>query len=90
MALQLRQNPRRLRPPLSNVPDRRKKKAHVKSVRRSLAWGLLDNYIGIALQLVATVVIARLLTPNEIGIYSVAAVLGAMACNFATLAWRSI
>lgn len=54
----------------------------MKSVRRSLAWGLLDNYIGIGLQIVATVVIARLLTPNEIGIYSVAAVLGAMAMQF--------
>lgn len=54
----------------------------MKSVRRSLAWGLLDNYIGIALQVVATVIIARLLTPNEIGIYSVAAVLGAMAMQF--------
>lgn len=54
----------------------------MKSVRRSLAWGLLDNYIGIALQIVATVVIARVLTPGEIGIFSVAAVLGAMAMQF--------
>lgn len=54
----------------------------MKSVRRSLAWGLLDNYIGIALQVVATVIIARLLTPDEIGIFSVAAVLGAMAMQF--------
>lgn len=54
----------------------------MKSVRRSLAWGLLDNYVGIALQIVATVVIARLLTPKEIGIFSVAAVLGAMAMQF--------
>lgn len=51
-------------------------------MRRSLAWGMLDNYIGIALQLVATVIIARLLTPNEVGIYSVAAVFGAVAMQF--------
>jgi O-antigen/teichoic acid export membrane protein len=54
----------------------------VSVVRRSFFWSLLSNYIGVALQLVSTVVIARLLAPNEIGIFAVAAVLGQMAMQF--------
>lgn len=51
-------------------------------VRRSFAWSLLDNYIGVVLQLVSTLIIARLLSPKEIGIFAVAAVLGQMAMQF--------
>jgi O-antigen/teichoic acid export membrane protein len=51
-------------------------------VRRSFFWSLLDNYIGVVLQLVSTLIVARLLTPSEIGIFAVAAVLGQMAMQF--------
>jgi O-antigen/teichoic acid export membrane protein len=41
------------------------------SIRRALVVSLLERYALIALQLVSYVLIARLLTPEEIGIYSV-------------------
>jgi O-antigen/teichoic acid export membrane protein len=51
-------------------------------VRQSLILQLLDSYLGLALQLASAAVIARLLTPEEIGIFAVAAVLVAMASQF--------
>jgi O-antigen/teichoic acid export membrane protein len=51
----------------------------VSTVRRSLFLLLANNYYAVALQLISTLVISRLLTPVEIGIYAVAAVLGALA-----------
>lgn len=52
------------------------------SIRRSVALNLAENYVGIALQLLSTLIIARLLTPSEIGIFSVAAVIAALASQF--------
>jgi len=52
------------------------------SVRRSLAFSLADSYLGLVLQLASTLIISRLLTPTEIGIFSVAAVLAALASTF--------
>lgn len=52
------------------------------SVRRSLVFSLADSYLGVALQLVSGLIIARLLTPAEIGIFSVAAVFAALASYF--------
>lgn len=52
------------------------------SIRRSLLLQLADNYIGVLLQLGSTLIIARLLTPSEIGIFAVAAVLSALAGQF--------
>lgn len=52
------------------------------SVRRSLAFSLADSYLGVILQLASTLIISRLLTPTEIGIFSVAAVLAALASTF--------
>lgn len=52
------------------------------SVRRSLAFSLADSYLGVVLQLASTLIISRLLTPTEIGIFSVAAVLAALASTF--------
>lgn len=49
------------------------------SVRRSLAFSLAESYLGVALQLISTLIIARLLTPAENGIFAVAAVLSALA-----------
>ncbi|CCE24383.1 lipopolysaccharide biosynthesis protein [Methylotuvimicrobium alcaliphilum] len=42
------------------------------SIRKSLAISVLNKYIQITLQLVSYFVLARLLTPNEIGLFSVA------------------
>ncbi len=54
----------------------------VSSVRRSLLYSLADSYLAVALQLASTLIISRLLTPTEVGIYAVAAVLAAMASTF--------
>lgn len=52
------------------------------SVRRSLAYSLADNYLGMLLQLISTLLISRLLTPDEIGIFAIAAVLATLASTF--------
>ncbi|WIV95931.1 lipopolysaccharide biosynthesis protein [Kinneretia aquatilis] len=52
------------------------------TVRRSLAYSLADNYLGVVLQLLSTLVISRLLNPTEIGIFAVAAVLSSLASTF--------
>lgn len=52
------------------------------SVRRSIYFSLADNYLGMTLQLAASLIIARLLTPTEIGIFAVAAVLTYLASAF--------
>jgi O-antigen/teichoic acid export membrane protein len=52
------------------------------SVRRSLAYTFAEGYLGIALQLLATFFLARLLTPTETGIWAVAAVFAAVASTF--------
>ncbi|OON59507.1 hypothetical protein B0920_24345 [Massilia sp. KIM] len=41
-------------------------------MRRAVAFSFLDSYLGIALNLVSFTVLARLLAPQEIGLYSVA------------------
>lgn len=52
------------------------------TVRRSLAYSAADNYLSVALQLASTVIIARLLTPTEVGVFAVAAVFAAIASTF--------
>lgn len=52
------------------------------SVKKSFALSLLGNHISIVIQLLSTLVIARLLTPEQIGIFSIAAVLSALAAQF--------
>lgn len=42
------------------------------SVRTSLAWSFASRYLTVALNFTSVVVLARLLTPEEIGIYSIA------------------
>lgn len=51
-------------------------------VRKSILLISGQNYIGFALQLLSSIVIARLLTPGEIGIYSVAMVFLGFAYTF--------
>lgn len=41
------------------------------TVRRAVAFSFLDSYLGIALNLVSFTLLARLLTPQQIGLYSV-------------------
>lgn len=45
------------------------------STRKSLAFSFLDRYAGLAMSIIASMVIARLLTPAEIGVFSVTMVL---------------
>jgi lipopolysaccharide exporter len=49
------------------------------SVRRSLAFSFIEKYAVTAIGLVSYVVIARLLTPEEVGLYSAIAALAGMA-----------
>lgn len=48
------------------------------SIRRSLAFSFLEKYASTALNLVSTLVLARLLSPEEIGIFSVGAAMVGM------------
>jgi O-antigen/teichoic acid export membrane protein len=41
-----------------------------------------DSYVGLILQLVSTMIIARVLTPKEVGIFAVAAVFSGLASTF--------
>lgn len=41
--------------------------------RRALAWSFMGQYLNTLLQFVTTIIISRLLTPEEIGIFSLAA-----------------
>lgn len=51
-------------------------------VRRSLAYSAAQSYVGVALQLVSTVVLSRILTPTDVGAFAVATVFAALATNF--------
>ena len=51
-------------------------------LRRSLAYSAAGSYAGLVLQLTGTVVLSRILTPVEVGIFAVAAVFASMASNF--------
>lgn len=51
-------------------------------VRRSLLLTAADSYVGVVLTLAGTMVVSRLLTPEEIGIFAVAAVFSALAVMF--------
>ncbi len=44
------------------------------SVRRSLAITFLDKYATLAISVVSTMILARLLTPEEIGVFSIASI----------------
>ena len=49
------------------------------SIRRSIGLSLFERYASITLSLISFVVIARLLTPNDIGLYSLAVAVIGMA-----------
>ncbi len=48
-------------------------------VRKSFLLSFADSYLAIMLQLASTVIIARLLTPAEVGVFAIAAVFSALA-----------
>ena len=52
------------------------------AIRRSLAYSIADSYLALPLQLVGTMIISRLLTPAETGVFAVAAVFAAFASTF--------
>lgn len=52
------------------------------SVRSSLAISAANSYVGLVLQLASTVVISRILSPAELGVFAVAAVFAALASTF--------
>jgi O-antigen/teichoic acid export membrane protein len=54
----------------------------MKAVRRSLTFSVLDSYAGLVLQIASTVVIARILTPEETGVFAVAVVFATLASTF--------
>ena len=52
------------------------------SIRRSLAFSMANTYVGLPLQIIGTMIISRLLTPAEAGVFAVAAVFAAFASMF--------
>jgi len=54
----------------------------VTGVRKSLLLSLADSYLGVVLQLAGTVIVSRLLTPAEVGVFAIAAVFTALAGTF--------
>lgn len=52
------------------------------TIRRSLAYSAADSYLSLALQLLSTIVISRILTPAEAGTFAVAAVFTGLASSF--------
>jgi O-antigen/teichoic acid export membrane protein len=54
----------------------------VTNIRKSLAFSAAESYFSLALQIVSTMVISRILTPEETGVFAVATVFAALASNF--------
>ncbi len=52
------------------------------SVRRSVWLTFADSYFGLVLQVASTMIIARILTPQEIGVFAIAAVFSTLASMF--------
>jgi O-antigen/teichoic acid export membrane protein len=52
------------------------------SVRRSVWLTFADSYFGLVLTVASTMVIARILTPEEIGVFAIAAVFSTLASMF--------
>lgn len=51
-------------------------------VRSSLTYSALNSYANLLLQIISTVIIARVLTPEQTGVFAVAAVFAALASTF--------
>ena len=57
----------------------------MRGIARNFAFGFAEKYLQALLALVSSIVLARLLSPAEIGIYSIAAVLTGLAQVFRDL-----
>ncbi len=55
------------------------------STRKAFAFSFVDRYAGLLIHMVSAMVIARLLTPNEIGVYSLTMVLIGFIATFRDL-----
>src|SRR4029450_13030087 len=55
------------------------------STRRAFAFSFGDRYVGLVVHTVSAMVIARLLSPSEIGVYSITMVLVAFIATFRDL-----
>ncbi len=51
-------------------------------LRKSLVFSMADTYVGLPLQIIGTMLLSRLLTPAETGVFAVAAVFSAFASTF--------
>src|SRR5678815_5173054 len=69
----------RRHPPAGGRDSRRQDAAQMSSVRKSLSLGFAQTYSAMIFQFVASMLIARLLVPHDLGIFSVAAVLVGLA-----------
>ena len=49
------------------------------STRRAIVWSLTERYLGLAIGLTASMIVARLLTPAEVGLFSLCAALLAIS-----------
>ena len=49
------------------------------SAKRALIWSLAERHAGLVVALVTTVILSRLLTPAQVGIYSLCAAFTAVA-----------
>lgn len=54
----------------------------MKSIRSSIAYSAAESYLSLVLQIASTVIISRILTPEQTGIFAVAAVFAALASTF--------
>lgn len=52
------------------------------NIRRSLIYSFADSYLALPLQLIGTMLISRLLTPAETGVFAVGAVFASIASTF--------
>jgi len=57
----------------------------MRGIARNFAFGFAEKYLQAALALASSIILARLLSPSEIGIYSIAAVLTGLAQVFRDL-----
>lgn len=57
----------------------------MRGIARNLAFGFAEKYLQAALALVSSIVLARILSPAELGVYSIAAVLTGLAQVFRDL-----
>jgi O-antigen/teichoic acid export membrane protein len=66
---------------MANAPTAHRKNI-LTTIRRSFAYSIAGTYFALPLQIIGTMVMSRLLTPAETGVFAVAAVFAAFASTF--------